>query len=184
MDPNNNFNQVTNPNPAPFSSGVEKKKLNLPSFLLPVIITAVLTAGVSVGITYLIMKKANEPSIFSKEETPEASDVNVTSVIGTTGNESEEDVLRQLDEKISSSSSDAAENFDDKMTKIAFLFDFEKYDDAIAMLDKISLDGLSNFQLFQVYNNYSRYYTLAGDSDSAAEYKSLAADAEAKYIVE
>ena len=184
MDPNTNNNSFINPNSPLTSSGKEKKKFALPSFFFPVVIAVILSSGLSVTVTYLIMKDNSGSSIFSNEEIPEESDVNIKSVIGTTGNESKEDVLKQLDEKISSSSSDASENFDDKMTKIAFLFDFEKYDEVKSALDGISLDNLSNYQLFQVYNSYARYYNLVGDSASAEDYKARAKDAEEKYIVE
>ncbi len=166
------------------SSGAGKAPRKISPLVLPLSITVLLTACISVGITYFIMKRNSEPSIFSTEETPEPSDVNIISVTGTTGNESEEEVIRQLDEKIASSSSDAKENFDDKMTKIAFLFDFEDYDGVKSSLDKISLDGLSNFQLFQVYNSYARYYKLIGDSASASDYEKKATAAQEKYITE
>ena len=168
---------------APISSGSGKSS-RFSFSILPLIIVAVLSAGISAGITYFIMKRNSEPSIFSTEEIPESSDVNIVSVVGTTGNETEEEVFAQIDQKIASSTSDADENFDDIMTKVAFLFDFEKYDEVKTTLDGISLDGLSNFQLYQVYNSYARYYNLVGDSASAKSYESRAADAKAKYIVE
>ena len=169
---------------APISSASGKTSRGVSPLVLPIVISVILSSGISAGITYYIMKKKSEPSIFSDEDFPEPDDVNIISVVGTTGNEAEEDVIRQLDEKISNSSSNADENFDDKMTKIAFLFDFENYDSVKSSLDAISLDDLSNFQLYQVYNSYARYYNLVGDSASASDYEKKAASAQEKYISE
>lgn len=170
--------------PHAFTSGQGETKNKHVPILAIIVVTVIAFAGTTGVATYMVMKNMNSNSIFANTDTPDESDVNIVEAVQTTGNESEEDVLRQLDEKVSSSSSDPSDYFDNLMTKIAFLFDFEEYDSVKTTLDGISTEGLSNFQLFQVYTSYARYYSIIEDNSSAAQYEALAAEAESKYFAE
>ncbi len=179
-------NQIRPQNPFPqqnqnIVSGKTPKKFSLATVIIVAIVSVIASSATTLFITSL---NPNKSTIFSDEEEPEISDADVKTVIHTDGSESADDVLKQLDEKINSDSSSPSDNFDDIMTKVAFLFDFEKYDEAKSTLDGISQDNLTNFQLFQIYSYYARYYSQIGDTSNATAYEKKASEAETKYISE
>ena len=179
-------NKIHRQDPFPQTTNVNPKKTPKSFSISTLVVVAIVSTLVASSTTYLITKNVNQEkeTIFSDEEEPELSDVNVKTVTQTDGSESTEDVIKQLDEKINSSGSDSEESFNTTMTKIAFLFDYEQYDEAKNTLDSIPQDNLTNYELFQIYNNYKRYYEQIGDTANASLYEEKATDAEAKYILE
>ncbi|MBQ2637634.1 hypothetical protein IJG10_00715 [Candidatus Saccharibacteria bacterium] len=166
------------------SSGKPRRSFDFKITLPVLIISILLTAGLSVGITYFLMSRKNS-SIFSDNSIlPEKSDANVSDIISTDGSESKDDVIAELDKKIASSSSDSSDSFDATISKVSFLFDYEDYDSIKKTLDSVSESSLTNFQLYQLYSAYSRYYSETGDSNTAASFDSKAAEAEKKYLSE
>lgn len=176
----NSFSQPninSNPNDAVFTSGaapamnpVGAPSARKNSKKLPLIIgVAVLVIGLGVGAYFLFFRPKSEGTPVQV----------LTADSVTTGKESEEATLKDLDKTLAESK-DAAEKLDNTLNKVRYLIMLEDYETALSELETLSDAGLSDYDLYRLYGHYSTVYNGLGDTAKANRYKKLADEAHSR----
>ena len=94
-------------------------------------------------------------------------------------NKSKEEFISDFDNRISSAKDDA-EKLENTFDKAMFYIMTDDYDSALTVLDGISESGLSDFDLYRLYNHYTSAYQGKGDTAQAEKYQKLAEEAQSR----
>ena len=149
---------------APAASTGAKKPLNK-TLLFAIIGVVVVAAGV--GAYFLF---------FNKNGGSSSSTVKITEGVSASGPNASQEVQKQLDQKISSSS-DEREVLDAKFSKISFMVMDDEFDSALTALNEFNPSDLSDYDQYRLYNYYTTVYQNLGNESEVERYQKLADEA-------
>ena len=95
------------------------------------------------------------------------------------GSQTVAETVEKFDQQISSAK-DEAEKTDNILSKVGYYVIMEQYDQALAELDNININGLSDYDQYRIYSNYANVYSGLKNGAKAAEYQKLAEAANAR----
>ena len=150
------FNPVSSPAPK------AKRHLDIKTILIA-LVGALLGAGVTLGIIFLVNKIKDNSSRVEVYDADTVSDGTITV----------EETVSKFDDQISAAK-DQTEELDALLGKIGYYIIMENYDQALADLSTISLNSLSDYDQYRVYSNFANVYAGLGNAAKSAEYKQLA----------
>lgn len=150
----------------PISSGksIRRKKA------LKIIFLILVLAGLGVGAYYMFFKdKQNGIEVNTSVVVEDAN-------LSNDGTIQNEEMLNTIDQRINSAHTDA-ERFEETMRKVTYLIAMEDYSAILDIANSISDEGLSDYDLFRLYNAYSTAYAGLGETANAERYQTLAEEA-------
>ena len=162
--PPNPQNAQTNDIP----SNQQPAKKFTPTILIVAVISALIGAGVAVGIILLTNRQPEAP----EEETIELIE-NVSPE--NDGTQPIQETISEFDQRIENAKTDQ-ESFTLKIDKVSYYILNDEYDAAIAALDAFDINLLDDSQKYHVYNSYTTAYTGKGDAAQAERFRQLAED--------
>lgn len=162
---------ATSTPPTPMQPSAKKFS---PTTLIIAIVSALIGAGIAVGVMLLINKKpaTSEEEIEIKVE-PASMD--------NDGSQTIEEGAKKYDEEISKSTNEE-EKFSWTINKVTYYIINEDYDSALAMLDAMDIASLDNYDQYRVYNHYVSLYESKGDTAQAERYQQLSDEALSKEL--
>ena len=145
-----------------------------PTVLIIAIVSALVGAGIAVGIMLLINNKPTTDKNEIEIRIEPAS-------IDHDGSQTIEEGAKQYDEEIEKSTNEE-EKFSWTMNKVTYYAVNEDYDSALAMLNAIDVASLDSYDQYRVYNHYVSIYEVKGDTAEAERYQQLSDEALSKEL--
>lgn len=144
------------------------KRLN-PTIFVATIISALVGAGIAVGVMLLIY---NKPAVGEA-----AMEILIEpSAIDNDGTQTIEEGAKKYDEDIAKSTNEE-EKFSYTLNKVTYYIINEEYASALAILETIDMQSLDSYDQYRVYNHYASLHSAKGDTAEADRYQRLSDEA-------